>query len=95
MSKCLYLLSCAHSFSVVFVVEPSLAHDDIRRGPRDMDSRKWVFQVQGISGTQQPLGANIGLDDDRLHAVWFFQCPDADARQRWVSSIKRAVLLQR
>ncbi|CCO28868.1 hypothetical protein BN14_02866 [Rhizoctonia solani AG-1 IB] len=126
--------------SVVFVVEPTLASDDSRRGPRDLDDRKAVFQVQGISGapTQHPhdkpkrslsrrrdsAGANtlnsgishrpqtvaslglqpssssanlvLGLDDDsRVHAVWFLQCPDADARQRWVSCIKRAVLLQR
>ncbi|CAE7099277.1 unnamed protein product, partial [Rhizoctonia solani] len=123
--------------SVVFVVEPTLAPDDSRRGPRDLDGRKGVFQVQGVSGApQQPppekpsrrslsrrresVGAStksglsrpqtmsiglpsssssanlsLGLDDDRVHAVWFLQCPDADARQRWVSCIKRAVLLQR
>ncbi|CAE6424068.1 unnamed protein product [Rhizoctonia solani] len=126
--------------SVVFVVEPTLAPDDSRRGPRDLDGRKAVFQVQGISGApahpphdkpkrslsrrRDSAGANtlksgishrpqtvaslglqpssssanlvLGLDDDsRVHAVWFLQCPDADARQRWVSCIKRAVLLQR
>ncbi|KAJ1309924.1 hypothetical protein OPQ81_006683 [Rhizoctonia solani] len=126
--------------SVVFVVEPTLAPDDSRRGPRDLDGRKGVFQVQGISGapaqpqsdkpTKRSLsrrrdstGANTiksGLshrpqtvgsllpasssssnlflaleDDSRVHSVWFLQCPDADARQRWVSCIKRAVLLQR
>ncbi|CAE6348648.1 unnamed protein product, partial [Rhizoctonia solani] len=124
--------------SVVFVVEPTLAHDDSRRGPRDIDDRKCVFQVQGISGappqpvpdkpSRRPLSrrrdstgaksikstfshrpqtianltlpssssSNLALDDDsRVHAVWFLQCPNADARQRWVSCIKRAVLLQR
>ncbi|KAH7340727.1 hypothetical protein B0J17DRAFT_715914 [Rhizoctonia solani] len=126
--------------SVVFVVEPTLSPDDSRRGPRDLDGRKGVFQVQGISGAppqpqpdksskrslsrrRESLGAStvksglshrphtlslglpsssssgnlvLGLDDDsRVHAVWFLQCPDADARQRWVSCIKRAVLLQR
>ncbi|EUC62096.1 hypothetical protein RSOL_413070, partial [Rhizoctonia solani AG-3 Rhs1AP] len=40
--------------SVVFVVEPTLAPDDSRRGPRDLDGRKGVFQVQGISGAPQP-----------------------------------------
>ncbi|KAG8745327.1 Malate dehydrogenase, cytoplasmic [Ceratobasidium sp. 414] len=39
---------------------------------------------------------NLTLDDDaQVHAVWFLQCPDVDARQRWTSCIKRAVLLQR
>ncbi|KAG8695989.1 hypothetical protein FRC08_007436 [Ceratobasidium sp. 394] len=33
---------------------------------------------------------NLTLDDDaQVHAVWFLQCPDADARQRWTSCIKR------
>ncbi|KAF8710865.1 hypothetical protein RHS03_02074, partial [Rhizoctonia solani] len=120
--------------------QPTLASDDSRRGPKDLDDRKAVFQVQGISGApmhpphdkpkrslsrrRDSAGANtlksatshrpqtvaslglhpssssanlvLGLDDDsRVHAVWFLQCPDADARQRWVSCIKRAVLLQR
>lgn len=133
--------------SVVFVVEPTLAPDDSRRGPRDIDGRKWSIQVQGINGAPAPtppdrqsrrmlsrrresVGAgtaslrsgasarprtiasigtapephnrrlssttNLGLDDEaHVHAVWFLQCPDADARQRWISCIKRAVLLQR
>lgn len=131
----------------MFVVEPTLAPDDSRRGPRDIDGRKWTLQVQGINGAPAPappdrhsrrtLGrrresvgtgaaslrsgtsarprtiasigtapephnhrlssmTNLGLDDEaHVHAVWFLQCPDADARQRWVSCIKRAVLLQR
>ncbi|QRV86536.1 hypothetical protein RhiJN_14554 [Ceratobasidium sp. AG-Ba] len=134
--------------SVVFVVEPTFAADDSRRGPRDLGDRKWVIQVQGINGAPPPpstgrptkrvlgrrresasaataslksgvsgrprtvasfgvsqtpsngpgLGSSLNLaleDENQVHTVWFLQCPDADARQRWTSCIKRAVLLQR
>ncbi|QRW27355.1 hypothetical protein RhiXN_01950 [Rhizoctonia solani] len=50
----------------------------------------------GLHPSSSSANLVLGLDDDsRVHAVWFLQCPDADARQRWVSCIKRAVLLQR
>ncbi|KAG9120789.1 hypothetical protein FRC07_003577 [Ceratobasidium sp. 392] len=56
------------------------------------------FGIAPNSSSAPGLGSalNLAIDDEaQVHAVWFLQCPDADARQRWTSCIKRAVLLQR